>query len=102
MSNADDVPSQADADQVAEIISDLQHNSVHLNAHEVGALPCLCKRCFDSDCRTATAQGMDFVLDVASSAGRLLLYWLPTTLVDDRENVRKQVASRMPAKAKKS
>ncbi len=73
----------------------LQAGFVHLNAHDQGKLPCLCKRCLDPEVDHAVVSGREFARDHAVARGRVLFYWLPASLAGSRAEVRRNVAARM-------
>lgn len=86
-----------------EAVALLQAGFVHLNAHDAGSLPCLCKRCLDPEVDRAEVSGTAFVRDHALAQGRVLFYWLPASLAGSVAEVRRGVAARMhsrlPARA---
>ncbi len=79
----------------------LRDHFVHLNAHDWGALPCLCKRCLISDRAAAQVEETHFVRDFAIAAGRLLYFWTPTDLEHERRQVVASVTSKLRDQLKK-
>lgn len=79
-----------------EAVALLHETLVHLNAHDEGTLPCLCKRCLDPGLDRAVVSGKEFTRDVAVARGRVLFYWLPASLAGSRAELRRNVAARMP------
>lgn len=75
--------------------AELLGSFIHLNAHEPGALPCLCKRCFDPALGSADTDGSTFVRGFAVEHGRVLYYWMPEVLSECREHVASDVAARL-------
>jgi hypothetical protein len=86
-----------------EAVALLQAGFVHLNAHDTGSLPCLCKRCLDPEVDRAVVSGTEFLRDHALAQGRVLFYWMPASLAGAVSEVRRGVAarlrSRLPARA---
>lgn len=78
-----------------EVPALLQGGFVHLNAHDEGRLPCLCKRCLDPDVERAVVSDREFARDHAVARGRVLFYWLPVSLAGSRAEVRRNVAARL-------
>jgi hypothetical protein len=78
-----------------EVPALLQAGFVHLNAHDEGKLPCLCKRCLDPALDRAVVSGREFARDHAVAHGRVLFYWLPVSLTGSRAEVRRNVAARL-------
>lgn len=78
-----------------EAVALLLAGFVHLNAHEAGSLPCLCKRCLDPDLDRAEVSGAAFVRDHALAQGRVLFYWMPASLAGSGAEVRRGVAARL-------
>lgn len=78
-----------------EAVALLQAGFVHLNAHETGSLPCLCKRCLDPEVDRAAVSGTEFVRDHALAQGRVLFYWMPASLAGSGAEVRRGVAARL-------
>lgn len=68
---------------------------IHLNAHDLGPLPCLCKACLAGELHAASTDGTGFVRDFAIAEGRILYFWLPETLNTQRKRVVGSVASNM-------
>jgi hypothetical protein len=87
-----EVPDLADVTDAAAL---LQDGFVHLNAHDQGTLPCLCKRCLDPALDRAVVSGTEFALDHAVAHGRVLFYWLPVSLAGSRAEVRRNVVARL-------
>lgn len=79
----------------AEAAELLAGNFIHLNAHDPGALPCLCKRCLTPDNDTASAGGTDFYRDFAVASGRVLYFWVPAELARKRKQIANDVAAGM-------
>ena len=65
----------------------------HLNAHDPGALPCLCKRCLSPERDSAAAGGTEFFRDFAVASGRVLYFWVPAELARKREQISRDVAA---------
>jgi hypothetical protein len=84
-----------DAGRAAEALALLQDELVHLNAHDEGKLPCLCKRCLDPAVDRAVVAGKEFARDHAVAQGRVLFYWLPVSLAGSRAELRRNVATRL-------
>lgn len=84
-----------DAGRGREAPALLQAGLVHLNAHDQGALPCLCQRCLDPAQDRAVVAGVELERDHAVAQGRVLFYWLPVSLAGSRAEVRRNVAARM-------
>ena len=76
-----------------DAIEDLKH----LNGHETSPLPCLCKRCFLADRVRVEVGGVVFLRSHAIAHGRILYYWMPATLEDQQQEVRRAVSARMEA-----
>ncbi len=70
----------------------------HLNAHESGPLPCLCKKCLPKAPERVEVDGVAFVRQQASAKDRILYYWLPEVSVPQQKAVRVAVEKRMKAK----
>jgi hypothetical protein len=91
------------AGQRREAVALLQAGFVHLNAHDAGSLPCLCKRCLDPEVDRVAVSATEFVRDHALAQGRILFYWMPASLAGSEAEVRRNVAarlrSRLPARA---
>jgi hypothetical protein len=84
-----------DAGRGYEVPGLLQSGLVHLNAHDEGTLPCLCKRCLDPALNRAVVSGTEFARDHAVAHGRVLFYWLPVSLAGSRAEVRRNVVARL-------
>jgi hypothetical protein len=86
-----------------EAVALLHAGFIHLNAHDAGSLPCLCKRCLDPEVDRVAVSGTEFVRDHALAQGRILFYWMPASLAGSEAEVRRNVAarlrSRLPARA---
>lgn len=80
---------------VIKALKQLPKGMSHLNAHEQGTLPCLCKRCVGSIAESVRVQEMDFILDGAAGADHFLLYWVPNAVASDRDEIRQCVARRL-------
>lgn len=78
-----------------EAVALLQAGFVHLNAHDDGSLPCLCKRCLDPEADRAEVSGTAFVRDHAQAQGRVLFYWMPASLAGSETEVRRGVVARL-------
>lgn len=85
----------ASAGRDAEAVELLEGSFIHLNAHDPGILPCLCRACLSPEQSRAKTGEDSFVRDFAVAAGRVLFYWLPDQLAGDRERVSRDVAARM-------
>jgi hypothetical protein len=70
----------------------------HLNAHESGPLPCLCKKCLAKAPERTEVDGTAFVRREATAKDRILYYWLPETSVAEQKAVRYAIEQRMRAK----
>lgn len=86
----------------AEATRLLAGNFIHLNAHDPGALPCLCKRCLAPDSDTASAGGTDFYRDFAVASGRVLYFWVPAELARKRKQIANDVAAGMRRRFERS
>jgi hypothetical protein len=60
----------------------------NLTAHDGPTLPCLCRRCLDSERVAAEADGISFVRRFVVARGRVLYYWAPTEIADSPGLVR--------------
>lgn len=78
-----------------EAVALLQAGFVHLNAHDTGSLPCLCKRCLDPEVDRVAVSGTEFVRDHALAQGRILFYWMPASLAGSEAEVRRNVVARL-------
>lgn len=72
----------------------------HLNAHEAGPLPCLCKKCFAAAPERVEVGGESFVRREARAKDRVLYHWLPESLVASEKAVRLGVENRMRLRLK--
>ena len=87
----------------AESVALLQHGFIHLNAHEPGILPCLCRACLAPD-KIVTQVGTttyhrDFVITPRGrTRGRVLFFWIPETLLGERRRVLRSVAASLRAR----
>jgi hypothetical protein len=71
----------------------------HLNAHEKGGpAPCLCRRCIERAPEKISIDGLDLFRDRAEGKGRFLWYWVPDSLAEEREQIRRAVQSRLVAR----
>jgi len=70
----------------------------HLNGHETGPLPCLCKKCLPKAPERIEVDGEAFVRREATAKDRILYYWLPEVSVPAQKAVRYAVEARMRAK----
>jgi hypothetical protein len=70
---------------------------VNLTAHDGPTLPCLCRRCLQSERSTAEAEGMQFRRRFAVARGRVLWYWVPVEFADD-ESLARSVVARLDAR----
>lgn len=84
-----------DAGRGREALALLQDGLVHLNAHDTGTLPCLCKRCLDPALERAVVAGKEFARDHAVARGRVLFYWVPVSLAGSRAELRRDLAARL-------
>lgn len=80
----------------AESVALLVEGFIHLNAHEPGALPCLCKRCIVPEAATAAIGGTTYhrelvIAESESSGTRVLFFWIPESLLDQRRRVLRSV-----------
>lgn len=87
----------------ADAVALLQDGFIHLNAHEPGMLPCLCRRCMRPGDDQATVGGTtyhrDFVVAPGTSPGhRVLFFWIPASLLDRRRRVLRSVATSLRAR----
>ena len=69
----------------------LQDRLIHVNAHETGTLPCLCKRCMEPEMLTTSALESRFTRDFTVAEGRVLFFWLPDDLAGQARRVRRSV-----------
>ncbi len=76
-------------------VSMLTTRFIHLNAHDDGLLPCLCGRCLDANRTTVTVEGTDYLRTWTLAKGRVLFFWMPTSLQDDIVRVRRAVAANL-------
>lgn len=67
----------------------------HLNAHESGPLPCLCKKCLEKAGERIVVDGETFLRREAHAKGRVLYYWLPEASLDSEKAVKYAVERRM-------
>lgn len=71
----------------------------HLNAHEKsGPVPCLCRKCIDTAPESVTVGALALTRERAEAKGCFLWYWIPESLSEDREAVRRAVESRLHAR----
>ncbi|HEX4512621.1 MAG TPA: hypothetical protein VH054_03770 [Polyangiaceae bacterium] len=70
----------------------------HLNGHESGPLPCLCKKCLPKSGERVEVEGVAFVRREATAKDRILYYWLPEASVPAQKAVRVAVEKRMKTK----
>ena len=80
----------------ADAVALLQEGFVHLNAHEPGVLPCLCKSCIDPGAATTAVAGVTYHRDFVTAVGResrrrVLFFWIPETLLGERKRVVRSV-----------
>jgi hypothetical protein len=87
----DDSPLRVEAAQALtklgrhrEAVELLRDHFINLTAHDGPTLPCLCRHCLAPDLADAHAQGMDFLRRFVVARGRVLYYWAPRELADDR------------------
>lgn len=84
-------------ERAAEALALLQQAFIHLNAHDPGILPCLCRRCIVPGELTTTAKGgtfhRDFVVAGSEPRPRVLFFWIPAELMGQRRRVRRSVQS---------
>ncbi len=68
--------------------------AVNLTKHDdKSPLPCLCKECIVSSSERAEAQGMPFVRSSTEALGRVLHYWMPEELANDKDLISRSVRS---------
>lgn len=70
----------------------------HLNMHETGVLPCLCKKCLEKAGERVVVEDEAFVRREARAKGRVLHYWLPESLLASDKAARIAVERRMQFK----
>lgn len=75
----------------ADAVALLQEAFTHLNAHDPGSLPCLCRRCMTAEDVRARVGDTLFVRDFSVAGGRVLFYWLPEELLGQTHKVRRSV-----------
>lgn len=80
---------------MADELTDLLKQHRHLNAHEVGRLPCLCKRCLVIGEETTDVDGVTYHRSHAIANGRILLFWVPEDLLDQLSSIQRSVAADM-------
>jgi hypothetical protein len=76
------------AGDAAGALARLGQRGLMLARHEVGSLPCLCRRCATPEGRSAEHAGVAFVRDFVVARRRVLLYWAPAELSGDAKQVR--------------
>lgn len=78
-----------------EAVALLRDALIHLNAHDSGSLPCLCRRCLVASETAIELQGRryvrDFVVAEHEPRPRVLFYWMPDDLLDQQRRVRRSV-----------
>lgn len=72
----------------------------HLNRHESGLLPCLCKNCIGSTDERFVVGGEAFVRREARAKDRVLYHWLPEILLGVEGRVRRDIENRMRLRLK--
>ncbi len=78
-------------DRADEAVKLLRERLVHLNRHEKKPpLPCLCPKCF-KPAASLTDDGATYHLEFAIADGRVLYYWLPAEILDQRSTVSNSV-----------
>ena len=85
---------------MADALPDLLKQHRHLNAHEPGRLPCLCKRCLVMDEETVEVDDVTYHRAHATANGRVLLFWVPEDLLDQLASIRRSVAADMRTRTK--
>ncbi len=78
----------------AEAAGLLAEGLINLTAHDGPTLPCLCRRCLQPGLGEAEAEGMKFVRRFALAKGRVLWYWAPIDLANDR-GLARSIAARL-------
>lgn len=76
----------------------LLEDLVNLTAHDGPTLPCVCRRCLDPAISSAEAEDVRFVRRFVVHRGRVLFYWAPEALADDRgllEGIRRRLGRRL-------
>ena len=83
--------------RAGDAVALLQQGLIHLNGHDPGALPCLCRRCIVPVESAVVVGGMtfqrDFVIAAGEPRGRVLFFWLPDELVPQIRRVRRSVGT---------
>lgn len=82
----------------AEAIALLEEGFTHLNAHDPGSLPCLCRRCITAEEVRTRVGDATFVRDFTVAGGRVLFYWVPEELVGQLPRVRRSVHGSLRAR----
>ncbi len=79
---------------------------VHLNAHETGPVPCLCRNCIDTAPEQVTlsssspaSNAITLIRKRAEAKGAFLWYWQPQGI--DAERVRRAVEARLASRKQK-
>jgi hypothetical protein len=73
----------------------------HLNGHErAGPTPCLCRKCIGQAPETFVVGDLKLVRERAEAKGRFVWFWMPESLNEDRDAIRRAVESRLHARAK--
>ncbi len=73
----------------------------NLTAHDLkGPLPCLCRRCFAPEKTEATTNDEKFTCCSVEARGRVLHFWIPAALQDERRNLERSVKAALMHKLK--
>lgn len=59
------------------------------------AVPCLCKRCIDPALGVVTVDGLEMLRDFVVSNGRVLFFWVPSSLRDEAGKIRDAVRAEL-------
>jgi hypothetical protein len=76
------------AGEAADAIALLGDRGLLFARHELGSLPCLCRKCLAPEAGDADLDGVRFVRDFVVVRRRVLFYWTPAELVSDAKQVR--------------
>ena len=81
-----------------EAVATLCARFAHFNAHEPGALPCLCRLCLRPDESRTTLRGTEFIRDFTVASGRVLFFWVPADLRDQARAIERSVNAELRAR----
>jgi hypothetical protein len=91
---------QERAGDAAGAMRTLVDGLIHLNAHDDGRLPCLCRDCIVPDEREAEAGGRLYRRSWTVAKGRVLFFWIPEDLDDKLPRVRNAVRASLHGRLK--